>query len=150
MPDQYGDVVSLFDFYNADKPVVIDLSALWCGPCNNLADYIGGEGDPANFSAYWPAGPDVIARGDVYWITFIGEGIDQGGVATPADATEWSNVHPSAVVPVLADEHYSLYDYIALQAWPALVLLGPDLKVTVFDPDDYSQVLLALAEQFPE
>lgn len=147
--DQYGDLVNLFDFYNADKPIVIDVSAQWCPPCNGLAEYIGNEGDPYGFSEIWPAGPDVVARGDVYWITILGED-NSGAPASKVTATEWSTDHPADPIPVLADTAYLSVDYIKLNGWPTLALLNPNLMVDVYNQNYYPEVLAELNNQFPE
>ena len=146
--DQYGDMVSLYDFYNDDKPIVIDVSTVWCPPCNDLAQFIGGEGDPAGLTPFWPAAADVIARGDVYWITVIVE--DSGGYPATRDAAiEWSNAYPSEQIPVLADGSYLSSDHIRLNAYPTLALLDPDLKVVTI-PDYFPDLLATLAADFPQ
>lgn len=153
--DQFGDTVDLFDFYNADKPVVIDISALWCQPCHEMARYI--EGEPSSLRTIWPAGPDAVARGDIYWITVLGEGYEGGEPAVEGDAAEWASLFPSEHVPVLADPNYLLVDYVGLGAWPTVLLLEPDLKVSKRAAEacaqfagTYGHPLCELDLQFPE
>lgn len=147
MVDQFGDTVDLFDFYNSDKPVVVDVSALWCAPCQELALWLDGES--TTYSGIWPSGPDVVANGDVYWITVLGEGGDHLP-ATPEVPGQWFEVFPNPEIPVLADGDYIAADYVLLVGWPALVLLEPDLTVSVLDPyDSINLVLAELAARYP-
>lgn len=147
--DQYGDRVDLFDFYGADRPVVIDISAQWCLPCQQMSEWLGGAGDPGELGLLWPAGPDVIARGDLWWITILGEDADHLP-AIGATAEEWAAAYPSDRVPVLAEGDYAAIDYVAIQGWPTLVLLDPDLRVSFLDRADYGAVLRELEARLPD
>lgn len=149
LPDQFGDRVDLFDFYNADKPVVIDFSAQWCIPCQNLTSYIVDDGDPDGFVAQWPAGPEVVRRGDVYWITILGENSDRQP-ATPRTARLWADDYPSKRMPVLAENDYDSHEYAGSPSLPGLVLLEPDLKVAILDATGPTAVLAELALRYPE
>ena len=150
LPDQHGDRVDLFDFYNDTKPVVIDLSAQWSGLCRNLSSWLVGREDPSSFAAFWPAGPAVVARGDVYWITILDENADLLP-ATPRTARQWADDYPSDVRPVLAENDYDTYEYCGASGLPSLVLLDPDLTVAVFDDlTGFEAVLAELALRFPD
>ena len=151
LADQYGDTVDLYDFYSPDgsgKPVVIDISAQWCEPCQTLSSWLEGGADPDDFGALWPRGPDAIAAGELHWITVLSE--DAGHLpATPAVAPEWAEVF-DAHGPILADDGYLAANFVGIVGYPTLALLEPDLTVTVFDRENGIDVVLtALAERFP-
>lgn len=148
MVDQFGDVVDLFDFYNADRPVVLHVAAMWAWPDWTLDQYIRGEGDPEGLGQYWPAGPAAVARGDVRWITVLEQGQDPEP-ATPATAAEYAESF-TVSLPILADPDYSVADYVALDRWPTVVLLDAELRVVDTEGFREERVLAALNEQFPE
>jgi thiol-disulfide isomerase/thioredoxin len=148
MIDQFGDEVDLFDFYNADKPVVIDISAQWCAPCQELATWLEGEPIPT-LQALWPKGPETVEQGSVYWVTVLGENADHLP-AGPETSAQWHEVYPHPAIPVLADGDYVAADYALLRGWPTLVLLEPDLTVSVMDQyDSITMVLSELAARYP-
>jgi len=128
---------------------VIDLSAQWSVASDGLSSWISGGDDPNANGALWPAGPKAVRRGDVYWITVIGEN-DQHLPATPRTASQWASAHPSKKIAVVAEKDYDTYNYCGNPTLPALVLLEPDLKVAVLDPLTIDTVLLELAARFPE
>jgi len=69
--DQFGDKVDFYDYYNPDVPIMLDVSAEWCGPCNDLADDMTGNTD-----SYIGGYPDcalglrkAIHQGELHWVT---------------------------------------------------------------------------------
>jgi thiol-disulfide isomerase/thioredoxin len=148
--DQHNETVDLWDFYNADKPVVIDISAEWCPPCNGLASWLDGGVDSYGFGSLWPNGPEIIERGDVYWITILGE--DVYGAPAYQEVTErWHDLYPTKEIPVLADGDYTSADYVGLGFWPSLFLLTPDLKIrNTGSWGDAGGVLSTLNSEVPE
>ena len=37
--DQYGEMVDIYDFANQGKYILIEMGAVWCSPCNLLANW---------------------------------------------------------------------------------------------------------------
>lgn len=148
--DHLGEEVDLYDFYNADKPIVIDISAAWCGPCNGLGLYLDGKSEAYGFAEMWPAGPDVVSRGDVYWLTILGEDSDNNPAKKP-DATDWYREYKNDAVVVLADDSYEASEFVALTAWPTVLLLEPDLTISA-DPADWwaEYILPVLNDRYPQ
>ena len=149
--DQYGDAVDLYDFYNDDVPVVIDLSAEWCPPCRDLSSWIAGGDDPGRYGVLWSSGPRRVRRGHVRWLTVLSEDLDHGP-PDPGIADRWDAAYPSEHVVVLSDQRQLAPDYTMVAFWPALVLLEPDLRVSDANGTrmgDLVTVLRALNERFP-
>jgi thiol-disulfide isomerase/thioredoxin len=151
--DQHNDDVDLWDFYNADKPVVIDVSAEWCPPCNELGEWIATGREDGHFSAIWPSGPDHIKNGDVYWITILGED-NFGNPGGPDLSKRWDDKYKSKQIPILSDPDYESVSYVDLQWWPYTMLLDPDLTLSANNPTGKSfgtaeEVLAYLNTQYP-
>lgn len=127
--DQHGQVVDLYDFYNADVPIVIDISAEWCPPCNGISSWIEGGTDSYGYGSLWPFGPKAIKQDKVIWLTVLGEEAD-GSPATPALPVRWDELYPQKQIPILADGEYIAADYAGLGWWPYVMLLEPDLTLS--------------------
>ncbi len=138
--DQFGETLDLYDFYNLDgKPVIVDESAEWCPPCNDLADWLDGDDllfgasedeiDPALIQLR-----KAINQGDAYWVTVIGESDEinpaTGGYFPADEATigRWHDQYPKKQIPVLVDFDYSIASHLDLGFWPTLVTLDGELK----------------------
>ena len=128
MRDQFGDPVDLYDFFNREgKPIIVDVSAEWCGPCNGLAAWLEGE------DAFGPLPEfdrlrNAVYNGDVYWITIMGED-NTGADATVNLARRWHDTYPTDAVAVLADRNREHQSFIGLAGWPTSYVLTPTLKL---------------------
>jgi hypothetical protein len=110
--DHHGDYVDLYDFTNftineSGEPAyfIFDLSAQWCGPCHNVANWIAGV-DDQNTSWIQTAYPTVREKVHsirIWWVTFIVEN-NAGGPPTASDAISWYQVHTDNNIPILVDE----------------------------------------------
>jgi thiol-disulfide isomerase/thioredoxin len=132
--DQFGDKVDLFDFYNEqDKMILIDQSAVWCGPCNSTAAYMDGVEIP-DYAWLAPL-REAVERGDIYWLTVLTQD-GAGAPAQPSDAKEWYQNYKTKEIPVFADDEYAVANYMPAPGIPAFCLLEADLTVASFSASD--------------
>jgi thiol-disulfide isomerase/thioredoxin len=125
--DQFDDTVDLYDFHNDDgKLIILDVSAQWCPPCQDVAAWL--DGHNPSMDADWQKVREAVDSGDVYWVTVLGENI-WGNECKQKNAEQWYNDFPHPNIPVLADPSYSMTTHVQLQAWPTIIVLNPDLTV---------------------
>ncbi len=108
--DRHGDEVSLWQFYG--QPVVLDVSHVWCSPCQQLAALLPGHEE--NF-------PEAA------FVTLLVEAYD-GTPATPEDCAEWSDAF-SLHSPVITDPELASEPIVITNSYPYAVLIDPDLTV---------------------
>lgn len=129
MVDQFGDIVDLYDFAYQGKPIMVDISAMWCGPCHYIGQWLSGD-DSSGAATYYddayPGISDAVHNGDIYWVTIMGE--DNSGNATQETCEDWYDYYPDDNIPVLADEDHSLSDNYVV-AWPSMYLLSEDMTI---------------------
>ena len=138
--DQFGDTVDLYDFAMQGVPIVFDVAAVWCGPCNQMADWLDGadngfissEGDPIR---------EGVWDGRIRWITVLFQD-GGGGPANGSDAAEWYGSYPTESVPVLADPSSQLTSLVNPPGIPSLSLVDEDMTFLIVD--DSNAVLNAL------
>jgi len=141
--DWFGDDVDLWDFYNADKPVIIDVSAQWCPPCNAIAQWLHDDPNVApSYDAEWPGLREAVENGDVYWITIL-EQQNSGEPAVLQTARQWHGLYPDDPIPVVSDHQEAMIDYLNLTYFPTIFVLNPNLKVDYVQtaPDPYGAAL---------
>ncbi|MEZ4240468.1 MAG: thioredoxin family protein [Myxococcota bacterium] len=136
--DQFGDTVHLYDFFAPGTQVVLDFSAEWCVPCQQLAGYL----DHENELFPYPTIRDAVEAGDVVWITVLTEN-NAGNPPTAATAAAWYAAHPNPRVPVLAASGVgAVVSFLGLSYYPTSAWLDGDLTVTAFDnaPNPYAAI----------
>jgi thiol-disulfide isomerase/thioredoxin len=144
--DQFGQEVDLYDFARHGRRVVIDLSAIWCDACKDMAHWLGRE-PSTNFDSKPELAPivDRVEQGQIYWVTVVFEdGV--GNAAGPAEAVAWAEAFPNAKIAVLADNNRALYDFLFPGGYPNLQVLDEDMILRVYDRFDYNKALSFLLQ----
>jgi thiol-disulfide isomerase/thioredoxin len=120
--DQFGDMVDLYDFAGHGKHIVIDVSAMWCPPCNDIADIIATNGSGLGSI------PQKVHDGEIYWITVLGEN-DNGRIPSQEDLYSWYQQYPDDNVPVLADTEARdfVYNYLG-EGWPTILVFDENFE----------------------
>ncbi len=111
--DQYGDEVSLWQFYG--MVLALDVSTGWCAPCAALADEVDA------------VAADYADQGFVY-VTIMPEN-SQGAPPSQEDLQAWAAEH-GITQPILADDQGWGYQ-IAVEGFPHVAVVGRDLRVAV-------------------
>lgn len=149
--DQYGDTVDLYDFANQGQHLILDLSAMWCSPCQAMAEWLSSEGDPYGHSTVWGHVKEAQDRGDLRWVTLLAE--DPAGRSVELEELqEWDEDFPDPEIPVMAPGEDVVELYYA-GGFPTVYFLGPDLVIeedpqTSGDPERFYRALYAAEEYF--
>lgn len=134
--DQHGDAFELFDFAGQGKPVFLDVSAEWCGPCNEFSSFLSGRDD--NFfggSDAWKLFRSKLNAGDYYLITLMYQD-SRSSPSTLTTLQRWDGNYPNERIPVTTDPRYqmSARDGVIRPAGvPSGSLLDEDMKWLVVD-----------------
>lgn len=113
MPDQFGDEVSLWQFYG--NLVVVNVAPMWCAPCQDLA-----AGVEPMMEEY--EGESVV------FIELVAETVE-GETPTMSDAEEWAETFGIESSPVLADTSGFYVNFSQGGAYPVVVGIGADMVV---------------------
>jgi hypothetical protein len=139
--DQYGDMVDIYDFAQQGKPMIIDLSGVWCYWCNEAAKLI--EGSPSALDGYGFEGiHDAIVNGDVYWITIL-DSNRSGAPAADDTAENWFNLYPFEPVLVLSDVNQESTAWIAPSGYPTMMFVDENMVITNYKKADYTKAITA-------
>ena len=136
--DHFGDMVDVYDFADHGKPIMIDIAAMWCGPCQGISKWLSGTGDPYNWEGTAPHVREAVENGDVYWVTLLGDDLNPNatGDVEPDELDDWTSAFPDDHVAVLGDAtgkdgRGDAEFYLLANAWPTTILYDEHLEVMV-------------------
>jgi thiol-disulfide isomerase/thioredoxin len=157
--DQYGDTVDLYDFASQGVPVVLDIGTPWCSPCKSIAAYLA-TGDEEHIMwerdgviqpyPWWDesyTGLDqLVANGEVYWVTILFSESESHGPTTTTDAADWHADYENQAIPVLADSDLHLKNWLDIGSYPAISIMDENMELEIYSPNGPSQALAWLGE----
>lgn len=141
--DQHGQMVDWYDFAqfqltdeSPESYQIVDLSAQWCGPCHNVADWIAGKINTNNqwIEDTYPTVREKVDNYRIWWITFIVQDANQGP-PTLADSESWAMAHPDSKIPVFVDATQEVLGAYNSGAFPHFFLVDPEMAIEYFPPN---------------
>jgi hypothetical protein len=128
-PDQYGDDFELYSLYGNGSPILVDLSADWCGYCVEFAALLAGKSSYFDhFTSSYPviaSIKDLVDDGTIQWVTILDSG-------APSD---WHDAYPNENISVVADSEMLVCDYIGCTGYPSMWVVEEDMTA-LFDAQD--------------
>jgi hypothetical protein len=131
--NQAGEQVSICEYEGL--PIVIDTSAVWCGPCQMLSSCLGGDNnscislftDPAVVDYLVLPLREEIAAGTFAWVTVLTENVN-GGPPSANDAQVWDQTYPVYNVWVIPDVTQQYYGHLSIMAFPSVWLINAQMN----------------------
>ena len=114
--------------------ILLELSAAWCSPCNDLASWLATNDLKIRENPWWKDRylpiRDMIKNGDIFLVNIMFEGKDKANkvTATPDDVAAWYKKYPDPHVPVLADEYRLLHTWVKPPGLPCIFLIDEIMR----------------------
>jgi len=125
--DQYGEQVDLYDYAGQGKDVMIDISAMWCGPCKEVSGWLAGN-NPSGFNTLAPV-REAVNSGDLLWVTILSED-NQGNFPDADELGQWAERYENPEIVVLQDTaQIDVIGYLNPGFLPSLYLLDENLEL---------------------
>lgn len=127
--DMHEDMVDSYDFYQQADYIMVDLSAVWCGPCNAFAGWLSGDPSYAHIDGVWGNIPAGIEEGNVYWLTVLGED-NRGNIPSATVLQAWYDSYPDDHIPVMTvEESKDFTNFFLAGGWPSIYLYDGNLEL---------------------
>jgi len=139
--NQWDQDYNLWHMRGSTEYMVIDNSAVWCGPCNAMAAWLADE-EATLFGQQLDSIREDVWDGEVRWVTALYEDVS-GQPADLGDAEDWEDFYPAEGVPIVVDEGRELINWIGPPGIPSLSLVDLETMELVI-VDDTSAVLTML------
>ncbi len=127
-------ICTIYEHTNANKAVIMDVSAVWCGPCWS---YHTGHALKTLFETNGPAGTNEVM---VYYV----EG-DEGTIAQlnggSGSQGNWVTGTPYPILPTIAPNNSQVNTDYAIGYFPTVYLICPDRMVTEIGQKTAAQLI---------
>jgi hypothetical protein len=141
-----GEEVNMCDW--AGTPMVMDLSAVWCGPCNMASAYLATGTGQDPFSGIGPDLRTMIETGTVVWLTFLVQDSNSAD-ATVMNAAQWDAQYHHDNIPVVNElDTPMLPTYLQVACWPTAWVIDPDMNFHGLDDCATWNQLAAMVAEF--
>ena len=141
MEECFG-AADLGELHLEGKPIVFDISALWCPPCHDMAGYMSGQG--GNLPNVMPHIKNWTDEGYIHWVTILAQ--DNGGApAQPEHVAQWEGLYPHDRIHVITGDA-AVEGYMIDTHWPTIHVGWSDYTWLSTDMGDYIQPLVDLYE----
>ena len=139
MIDENGDEVWLYDLMG--KPVILDLSAMWCGPCQRAAEEVQEVQD---------------AHSELTYLTILIENLQSNPPAW-SDLQVWENELGIDSAPtwggsreLISSDPTEIESQLFLSGWPTFYFLDSELRVVGYQRGFDSDIIEGWAESLTE
>jgi hypothetical protein len=129
--DQHGEEFNMCEY--GGTPIIIDVAAVWCGPCNMVSAYFAQGGADPFGGGLGQSLTDMIANDQVIWLTTLVEDANSAP-ATVANAAAWDQMYPNPKIPVVVEgDIQMLPQYFQLGCWPSAFIVDHEMNWMGFD-----------------
>ena len=134
--DQFGETVDFYDFGGQGKPILLEISAAWCDPCNDVSAWIHSNDLAIKQNKWWQERwlpiRDIIINEQVQYVNVQYECDDKYGNTNSECLQEWYQKFPTKNVPLLGDFDQELFEWTKATGMPVFYVIDENMKLMNF------------------